>query len=497
MTMAEPNDQSPQSQPWPEGDVPIEGVEPMEVEPQPRRAASARFVVEAEVGSEAALREAMDPANQSLADALRLSFRVLQVVIVVLVVLFLISGFRTVKGGESGVMLRFGRIVEVDGQQALEPGLRRNLLPYPAGEFIIFDVENLAVDLADTFWPKIPANVTLEHAIDRSNVRSALKPGEVGTVITSDGDLAHLKLTAEYEISDPVGYVERIKLGDADRIVELALQRATVHAAAGLSLQELVDQPEEAEARIKRGAQDILDSLECGIQLTGVQLPDTKPPFAIVKVYRDLQNAREEAREVIEKARQDADEQLIQMAGPNYAGLSRLIDRYEEAEDLADTDRSETLLAEINAVLESDEVRGEVREIIERAKAYESEIERTLGSEARWFATILPQYRGQPDLVVRRLWVEARRSVLGQNDVEIFRVLPGQGAIDVTISGSQEIADRRRENRQAQREREARLKAAGIVQPYLRRAEDFEPGEARPALERDSGGRIRPRGSNR
>jgi membrane protease subunit HflK len=481
----------------PDGDVPIEGVEPLEVEPQPRRAASARFEVETEVGSEAALREAMDPANQSLAEALRLSFRVLQVVIVVLVALFLISGFRTVKGNESGVMLRFGRIVEVDGQQALEPGLRRNLLPYPGGEFIIFDVENLKVDLGDTFWPTIPANVTLDHAIERSHIRSALKPGEVGTVIAGDGDLAHLKLNAEYEIAGPVSYVEHIKLGDADRIVELALQRAAVHAAAGLSLQELVDQPEEAEARIGQAAQEVLDSLDCGIRLKRVHLPDTKPPFAIVKVYGELQNAREGAREMIERARQEADEELIQMAGPNYADLSRLIESFEEAEDLNDAGRAETLLAEINSLLESDEVRGEVREIIERAKAYESEIERTLGSEARWFATILPQYRAQPDLVVRRLWVEARRAVMGQDDVEIFRVLPGQGTIDVSISGSEDVADRRRRNRQDQRERDARLEAAGLIDPYQRRAEDFEPGEARPSLERDPGDRIRPRGSQR
>ncbi|MHC4589748.1 MAG: SPFH domain-containing protein, partial [Planctomycetota bacterium] len=272
--MAEPTDQQPQ-QPWSEGDVPVEGLEPMEVEAQPRRAASARFVVETDVGSEAALREAMDPANQSLADALRLSFRVLQVVIVVLVVLFLISGFRTVQGGESGVMLRFGRIVEVDGREDLEPGLRRNLLPYPAGEFIIFDVENRAVNLADTFWPKIPANMTLDRAIEHADVRSSLKPGEVGTVLTNDGDLAHFQLKAEYQIDDPVRYVKQLKLGDAGRIVELALQRAAVQAAVGLSLQELVDQPEEAAARIKQGAQGVLDSLDCGVQLTGVQLPDT------------------------------------------------------------------------------------------------------------------------------------------------------------------------------------------------------------------------------
>jgi membrane protease subunit HflK len=494
--MAEPTEKSPE-QSWPEGDVPVEGLEPMEVEPQPRRAASARFVVEADVGSEAALREAMDPANQSLADALRLSFRVLQVVIVVLVVLFLISGFRTVKGGESGVMLRFGNIVEVEGQQALEPGLRRNLLPYPAGEFVIFRVENLSIDLGDTFWPPIPSNVTLEQAIDRANVRSVLKPGEVGTVLASDGDLAHLKLRAEYVISDPVRFVESVRLGDAGRIVQLALQRAVVQAAAGMSLQELVDQPEDAEARIKQGAQGVLDSLDCGIELAAVQLPDTKPPFAIVKVYRDLQNAREEAREVIEKARQEADGELINMAGPEYAALSGLIEHYEEAVDLGDAGRAEGLLTEISGILESDEVRGDVRTIIQRAKAYESAIELTLGKQARRFATVLPQYREQPVLTARRLWVEARRSVLGREDVEIIRVPGGLGTIDVTISGSEDIANLRREKRQKQRELDARLKAVGVLQRYQLRADDFEPGEARPMLERDEDGRIRPRGSRR
>ena len=93
MTMADPYDQDDLAQ-LPggaqDGDVPIEG-EPQGVEP-PRRTASAQFAVEAEVGSQAALREAMDPANQSLADALRLSFQVLQGVIVVLIALFMLGG---------------------------------------------------------------------------------------------------------------------------------------------------------------------------------------------------------------------------------------------------------------------------------------------------------------------------------------------------------------------------------------------------------------------
>ena len=91
----------------------------------PRRSASAEFVVSAEAGSEAAIREAMDPANQSFADALRLSFRILQLGILALVAVFLFSGFQTVEEGDLGVKTRFGEIVEGRRCRSLVPRLRR------------------------------------------------------------------------------------------------------------------------------------------------------------------------------------------------------------------------------------------------------------------------------------------------------------------------------------------------------------------------------------
>src|SRR6185503_18283642 len=125
----------------PQDQSPVES-EPLQEEEAPRRAASAQFVVEGGVGSEALLRDAMDPANQSLAEALRLSFRVLQAVIVVLIVLFLASGFKTVDDGYSGVRTLWGRIV-----QSLSPGPKFSVYPYPAGEFITFKAENREVNL--------------------------------------------------------------------------------------------------------------------------------------------------------------------------------------------------------------------------------------------------------------------------------------------------------------------------------------------------------------
>ncbi len=467
----------------------------MEVE-APRRAASAQFVVEAGIGSEAALREAMDPANQSLADALRLSFRLLQIVIVVLLALFFISGFTIVDDRQSGVMLRFGRIVPVGGQEALEPGRSWNVLPYPAGEFVIFDVENRSVDFSRTFWPNIPPNVTLEAAISGARTSTPLRLGRNGDgyVITRDGDLAHLQLTAGYEVSDPVLFVERIDLDTADRLVALTLQRAVIEVAGGLSLQELVELSEDDSVLIRARAQQVLDSLKCGIELTAVQVPEARPPLAIVKAYGELQNAREEVRELIEHARKDAEQTLIDIAGPGYRELIRMVEEYEEAVAIGD-ERSEALLARINESLESEDVRGQLAAVIERAKAYESEIGLTLGNELERFRSVLGAYREHPELVAKRRWLDAYTVVLSRPDTEIFYVPADVGSIDLRISGLENIQRKRQQNKMERRRMESLQESMKGLERFMPRARDIRPGKAKPLLEVDQEGRIRPRGS--
>ena len=468
----------------------------MEVE-APRRAASAQLVVEAEVGVDAELREAMDPANQSMADALRLSYRVLQFVILALLALFLVSGFQRVDEGQSGVMLRFGRIVEVDNQKDLAPGLRRNLLPYPAGELVIFDTAGRSVDVATTFFPTLPPNLSLEQAIERASPRGTLKVGQVGYVLTDDGDIAHLKAAATYKIIDPVKLVERLKVDDADRAVKLALDRAIVATAAGLTLQELIEQPDTVRDLIRTNAQDLLDTIDCGIRITDVQLLDAKPPFAIVKVYRELQNAREEARREIVNAVQEATEALIEAAGARWPVLAELIDRYKREEDLGNTVRGTELLGEINALLESGEIGGAIADMIHRANAHESQIELTLGREAQRFRDLLPSYRAQPYLVSKRQWLAAVSDVLAQKDVEIIRVPAGLGNIDIAISGSAEIARIRREELLKRRQREGIDRALSGYRKYLQRTEDWELGKSNPLLEIGPDGEIRAKGARR
>src|SRR6267143_7242474 len=74
-----------------------------------------------------------DAGSQALADALRSSFAIIRVVMVILVLLFLGSGFFTVGSQEKAVILRFGKPIGVGAQALLGPGPHW-AFPYPIDE---------------------------------------------------------------------------------------------------------------------------------------------------------------------------------------------------------------------------------------------------------------------------------------------------------------------------------------------------------------------------
>src|SRR5205823_2810086 len=92
----------------------------------------------------------LDPASQSLADALRSSFRLLKFVMFGLLILFLFSGVFTVGTNEVAVVTRFGR--QRDAAPS-EPGLHF-AWPYPIDSVIKVN-KGLRTTEIDAFWLKL------------------------------------------------------------------------------------------------------------------------------------------------------------------------------------------------------------------------------------------------------------------------------------------------------------------------------------------------------
>src|SRR5689334_9828543 len=77
----------------------------------------------------------VDAGSEALTEALRSSFGIIKVVMVLLVVVFLGSGFFTVEPQEQAMIIRLGKPVG-EGQKALlGPGLHWSY-PYPIDEYV-------------------------------------------------------------------------------------------------------------------------------------------------------------------------------------------------------------------------------------------------------------------------------------------------------------------------------------------------------------------------
>lgn len=430
-----------------------------------RRAAHAEFAVEASSGDRASVRAAMNPANESLADALKLSYRLLQLAIAGLVVAFLFSGFQTVQEGHTGVRTVFGAIEGAPGEEALTPGLQP-FWPYPVGQVVSFEQKRV-VDLGREFWFRSKGDqVTLDQATEGADTSNPIRPGVDGSLITADGDLAHVKLVAEYAVADPVQLVRSFDWERRDALVRLAVRAAMVQVAAQLTLVDLLEQRDLPAQLVRERAQAQLDRMQSGLQLTGVQIPERIAPLAVRNAVQRVQASREDAKTLTEKARQDANTTLLAAAGPRYMELLEMIAAYEQLlaaaqpSDAAAKAAADAQLAAIGKRLEQPDVGGMAARTVSRARAYQVHVEASLGAEQRRLASLAPSFKENPQQLVRQLWLEALRDTLTSPTAEVFSVPEGTGSLDVAIKSANDIMQARRNAELERKKLEARMLGA-------------------------------------
>ncbi|MBL0927412.1 MAG: hypothetical protein IBJ11_07150, partial [Phycisphaerales bacterium] len=220
------------------------GIEQMPFE-EPRRAASLTLRAD-EARTQRAV--SMAAAHQSLSDALRVTFRLLQVVMVALVLLFLFSGMRTVNQGESGVRVQFGSIVG----SALEPGFRY-ALPRPIGEIIKVSTGQQQIELRDSFMPK---DYNRDMRLDQQGIGSiSLRPGIDGSLITADGNLMHAEWQATFRRENAVQFLSNLFTTDVQAVsqqesdlVRAMLERAVVRTIAEMTIDDVLKRGARAAA---------------------------------------------------------------------------------------------------------------------------------------------------------------------------------------------------------------------------------------------------------
>jgi regulator of protease activity HflC (stomatin/prohibitin superfamily) len=356
----------------------------------------------------------------------------------------------------------------------LSPGLQTNWPP-PIGGYVVFNAQNREANIGSVFKPQIDARLDQQQRITKSTSRKGLVPGRDGSLITSDGDLAHIGVKTEWEIIDPLQFARTIPDATGDEFIELALERATIHVIGNITLEELIDTPlDELRALIRIEAQKTLHQLQCGIRLSDVIIPsEPEPPLFIQKSYDAFDSAKINAETNVELATAKAHEMLIEAVGSHYEKFVDLIESHESAAEGNDTVAMQKSLDNINNFLQSDDISGKVANTLSLAKGYRSIIEITLGQDAKRFESILPRYREHPELVIQNKWLEMYSRVLAQADIETIFVPEFIASVKLSLSGSDEIAQLRHRQLLNKKENRALTEGLDLINPWILKARDM------------------------
>ncbi|AZR74889.1 HflK protein [Anoxybacter fermentans] len=276
----------------------------------------------------------------------------------VLLVMYMITGFYTVEPKEVGVVTRFGKFLSITG-----PGLHYHL-PYP------FESVNI-VNVTDVRRVEIGYR-TIKPAPD---ARYQDMPEEA-LMLTGDLSIVSVEATVLYKIKNAADFI--FKVQNPENTVKDAAEAALRQIVGLNTINDILTSEKAAiQAKTRQLLQEILDKYETGIMVVGFLLQDVSVPPEVEEAYRDVASAKEDKQKKINEA-----------------------------------------LAYKNQIIPK--ARGEAAKIINEAEAYKAaRIAQAKGDVAR-FEQILTRYKMGEDVTRIRLYLETMEKVLpGLNKIII------------------------------------------------------------------------------
>ncbi len=399
----------------------------------------------------------MDAANQSLADALRITYKLLQAGMLVLVVLYVISGLQSINEGERGIAVRFGKIVKPN----LDPGFQWSW-PYPLGEIVRVGEGSVELPIGTSFMPSLssrqagvanPEEEAMEADINSFGVSSQLRPGEGGFNLTADLNIAHTQWRVYYRRSNHAEFVANILPTQEGAIVRMAVERGVVQSIATIEIDDLLKSSNEAvSSRVRAIAQRTLDGLDSGITIDRVVLARKSPPMSLLGQFSNVQSAAQNAGKAREDAMLTREQTLNDIAGASAEILVAQINEFERLTEIGDAEGAERTLAvidklfvgepvEVDGVLVQGQVSGVVSELINDASAVASAQISQAIAEYELFKAKQQQFEANPALMIARDWSDAMAVFLNKPFVSTI-VLPSGVSAEMLINNDPRILKR-------------------------------------------------------
>jgi modulator of FtsH protease HflK len=282
-------------------------------------------------------------------------------IVLAAVVLWGFSGFFRVEPDELGVVLRFGKFVNV-----VQPGLNYHW-PYP------FETALTP--------PALRVNTTevgMRTAEDMRRGTTVRDIPEESLMLTGDENIVDVDFSVFWKVKPN---------GVGDYLFNVQGPAGTVKAVAESAMRQVIGrtniQPILTGARqtIETAVQDLmqktLDSYGSGILIQQVQLQKVDPPTQVIDAFRDVQAAR-------------SDQERAQNEAQTYA----------------------------NRVVP--DARGRAAKIIQDAEAYREQTVAEAKGQASRFSQVYDQYKKAPDVTRQRIYLETMERIFGGTDKTII-----------------------------------------------------------------------------
>jgi modulator of FtsH protease HflK len=302
-----------------------------------------------------------DPGSEALSDALKSSFAIVRVVLVILVLVFLGSGFFTVGPHEKAIILRLGKPVGKDDKALLGPGPHW-AFPYPIDEVVRIPVTQAQTIRSTVGWYSTTA--AMEAVGTLPPATESLQPATQGYVLTGDGNIIHVRGDLRYRIAEP-GLTYALGFANASNLVLNAFNNALIHASASYTADNVLSRDVAGfREKVRQRLEAAVARQNLGIVVDQVDVRAVAPlklteHFAAVsgaeaRRAKEVTEARSYANELVNRARGEAAirigagetdrTRLVEFVSAEATRFKGLLPEYEKDPELfRNLRRSETL----------------------------------------------------------------------------------------------------------------------------------------------------------
>jgi membrane protease subunit HflK len=316
-----------------------------------------------------------DAGSQALSEALRSSFVIVKVVLVIMVVVFFARGFFIVEPQEKAVILRLGKPLSKGDKVLLEPGAHWSF-PYPIDEVVRIPVGQVQMLRSTVGWYRTTA--AMEAAGQLPPAPDSLNPAQEGYVLTADGNIIHVKGELRYRIAEP-GLDYKFAFADASNAVLNAFNDALIHASATYKADDALSRDVGGfRERVRLNLERAIAQQKLGIAVDQIDIQATAP-LKLRQAFAAVSEAEARRGKALLDVRSAANQALSQ-------------------------------------------AQGEAAVRIARGESDTARMVQFVAAEANRFASLLPEYRKNPELFRKMRQSEALQRVFANPEVEKYMV---------------------------------------------------------------------------